>query len=108
MLYITIDDFYRDAASCASMSRDEERLCARQMATGDASARERLIRSYLPFVAASIKHAPAHMQGLSLVLSCRQALEKSVDSFDFLQDSESFSHRLSWAMRQEVVKQIAK
>lgn len=108
MLYITIDDFYRHAAACSAMSREEERLCARQMAAGDASARERLIQSYFPRVAAFIKHAPAHMQGLSLALSCLQALEKAVDSFNFLQDSEPFSHRLSWALRQALTAHIAK
>ncbi len=107
MLYIRAEDFYEEARSCSAMSRQEELQCARQMREGDALARERLIRSYLPMTAAYISRLPAHMQSLRLVLGCRQALEKAVDAFDFLQDSEPFSHRLNWYLRSAVTKYIA-
>ena len=107
MLYIRAEDFYEEARSCSAMSRQEELQCARQMREGDALARERLIRSYLPMTAAYISRMPAHRQSLRLILDCRQALEKAVDAFDFLQDSEPFSHRLNWYLRSAVTKYIA-
>ena len=90
------------------MSRQEEKEYAYQMKNGDGSARERLIQSYLPMVAAHVKRAPAHVQSLGLILYCQQALEKAVDSFDFFQDSETFAHRLSWYLRQATIKYIVK
>jgi len=108
MIYISIDDFYEKAALCKVLSRQEEIECAKRMKNGDTFAREELIQSYIPMVEGHIKHAKPHMQNLGLVLYCQQALEKAVDSFDFLQDSEPFSHRLSWALRQAVAKYIAR
>lgn len=106
MIYISIEDFYKKAESCHVLSRQEEIECAQQMKNGDAAARERLIESYLPMVAAHVKRTNPHMQKLGLVLYCQQALENAVDSFDFLQDSEKFSHRLSWHLRQAVVRYV--
>lgn len=104
MVYISIEDFYEKAATCNILSRQEEIACAKQMKDGDALAREKLIQSYLPMAAAYIKRARPHMQTLGLALHCVYALEKAVDSFDFLQDSEPFSHRLNWWLRQAVIK----
>ncbi|MBQ8816830.1 MAG: hypothetical protein IJZ84_06085 [Lachnospiraceae bacterium] len=106
MIFISIEDFYEKVSSFSKMSRQEEKECALQMKEGSTAARERLIQSYLPMVAAHIKHMPSHMQNLGFVLYCQQALEKAVDSFNFLQDSETFSHRLSWYLRQADVKYI--
>lgn len=108
MVYITVDDFFEDAASCVRLSRQEEIECARLMKSGDKLARERLIRSYMPFVAAHIKHAPKKSQTLGLAVYCVAALEKEVDSFNFLQESEPFSHRLSWCLRQTSVKHLVR
>lgn len=108
MIYISVVDFFEKVSTCSPMSRQEEIECARQMKNGDTAARERLIQSYLPMVADCIKHAKPHMQNLALVLYCVQALEKAVDSFNFLQDSEPFSHRLSWHLRQAVASCIVK
>ncbi|MBP1581291.1 MAG: hypothetical protein J6A26_02680 [Oscillospiraceae bacterium] len=108
MIFITIDDFYAKASTCSTMSRQEEIECAKQMKGGDLLARERLIQSYLPMMAGHIKHAKPHLQNLGLVLYYQQALEKAVDTFDFLQDSEPFSHRLSWCFRQALVKYIVR
>ena len=100
MVYISVEDFYEKTNSCYVMTRQEEIACAIQMQNGDIAARERLVQSYLPMVAGHIKHTKPHMQSLGLILHCVQALEKAVDSFDFLQDGEPFSHRLSWWLRQ--------
>ena len=77
------------------------------MKAGDASARARLIESYLPMVVATVKRSPAFMQTLGFVFSCLNELEKAVDSFNFLQDGETFTHRLSWYMRQVTTRYIA-
>jgi len=102
MIYITIDDFYANAASCTKLTREEEIECAKLMKTGDIDARHRLIQSYLPMVAGYIRRQPIDMQTLGLALHCEQALAKAVDSFNFLQESETFTHRLSWCLRQTV------
>ena len=62
MIYISIEDFYKKAESCHVLSRQEEIECAQQMKNGDAAARERLIESYLPMVAAHVKRTNPHMQ----------------------------------------------
>ncbi len=102
MIYITIDDFYANAASCSRLTREEEIECAKLMQAGDEAARERLIKSYLPMVAGYIRRQRIDMQTLGLALHCEQALAKAVDSFNFLQDGEPFTHRLSWCLRQTV------
>ena len=108
MIFVSIDDFYEKAALCNVLSRQEEIECAIEMKNGDTAAREKLIQSYMPMVARHIKYAKPHMQNLGLVLYCRQALEKAVDSFDFLQDSEPFCHRLNWYLRQAIVNYIVR
>ena len=108
MVYISVEDFYQKAGSCYVMTRQEEIECAKKMKSGDNDARERLVQSYIPMIAGHIKRTKPHMQNLGLVLYCMQALEKAVDSFDFLQDSEPFSHRLSWYLRQAITNYIVK
>lgn len=108
MIYASAEDFYEKAATCIVLSRQQEIECAKQMKNGDALAREKLIQSYLPMVAEHIKHTQPHMQTLGLVLYCVHALEKAVDSFDFLQDSEPFSHRLNWWLRHAVIEYIVR
>ncbi len=108
MIYVSVDDFYEKASLCKRLTREEELECARKMKAGDKEAREQLIQSYIPVVAGYIKHTKSHLQNLGLVLYCIQALEKAVDSFDFIQDSETFSHRLSWHLRQAVTRYIVR
>ena len=107
MLYTSIDDFFEKASSCRKLPREEEIYLAEAMYNGDASAREQLIRSYIPMVAGHIKRCSPHMQTLRLVYTCLRSLEKAVDSFNFLQTSETFTHRLSWWLRQAVTEYIA-
>lgn len=107
MLYISLEDFYEKTASCCRLTRQEEVDCAIAVSRGDLAARDRLLQSYIPMVAGHIKRCKPHLQTLKLVYACLQALEKAVDSFDFLQDSEPFSHRLSWWLRQTTVQYIA-
>ena len=107
MIYITIDDFYKRANACARLSREEEISCAKKMKNGDAEARMRLIESYIPVIAGNIRRLTKNYQTITLALRSEQMLEKLVDSFDFLQESETFIHRLSWGMKQVVTKYIA-
>lgn len=107
MIFISIEDFYEKAASCRILTRPEEIEYAKRMAQGDADARERIIESYLPMTASHVKRAKPEMQTLSMALYCVNALEKAVDSFNFLQESETFAHRLSWYLRNAAVKYIA-
>jgi len=104
MVFVSVDDFFEKVGTCTVLTRQEEIECAKQMENGDAAARERLIQSYMPMLASYIKQAKPDIRTFGLVLYCQQALEKAVDSFDFLQDSETFTHRLSLHLRQAVVK----
>lgn len=106
MVYVSVEDFYDKAGLVSTMSREEELACAKKMKDGDETARERLIQSYLPMVAGHIKHGRCDMQSLGLVYSCLQALETAVDKFDFFQEGETFSHRLSWYLRQATTEYI--
>lgn len=108
MIYTSLEDFYAKAASCQSLTRQEERSYALRMAQGDTDARQRLIEGYLPMVAAHIRRLSANMQQFALVIYCVHALEQAVDSFDFLQDSETFTHRLSWYLRQATAQYIVR
>lgn len=107
MLYISADDFFEKTRRISPLSREEERVLAEKMKAGDSQARERLIAGYLPHVAGHIRQLPEQYHTLALVMRSCRALEKAVDSFDFLQDSETFSHRLSWWLRQTTVAYIA-
>lgn len=107
MIFISLGDFFEKVSDCRRLNRQEEMECARQMKSGDDSARERLIESYLPMVAAHVKRISPHLQSLGMVIYCQQALEKAVDSFNFEQNSESFAHRLSWHLRQATTRYIA-
>ncbi len=107
MFFLSADDFFNKVSSIPRLSREEEKALARQMAGGDEKARETLIRNYLPYVAACIRRSSKHLQTLHTVYTCIDSLEKGVDQFDFLQDSEAFTHHLSWRMRQCITKCIA-
>ena len=108
MVYTSVEDFYEKADRCGRLTRQEERECAEHMKNGDQNAREKLVQSYLPMVAAYIRRRQLQRQTLGLVFYCVQALEKAVDSFDFLQDSEPFSHRLNWWLRQATTEYIVR
>jgi DNA-directed RNA polymerase sigma subunit (sigma70/sigma32) len=107
MLYISKDDFYQKAKTAVHLTREQEKACALAMSNGDIAARQKIIESYLPQVAAAIRKSPEHIQTLNTVYNALATLEQGVDSFNFLQDSESFSHHLSWRLRQCIVRCIA-
>ena len=106
MLFLGPEDFFEKVRHIPPISRELELHYAKQMALGDTGAREALITGYLPYVAAVLRRG-YRICTLELILRSYMALEKAVDSFDFLQDREPFSHRLSWVMRQTVTAYIA-
>ena len=106
MLYISVRDFLEKAADAPRITREEEKECARLMHEGDAASRERIIANYLPMTASYVRRAPLEHRTLGLVYACLQALEKAVDSFNFLQEGETFTHRLSWVLRQTTMHYI--
>ena len=106
-MYISIEDFYEQAKICKRISREEEIEVAKLWKSGNEEARTRLIEGYLFAVAGHIRKMPEQFQTLGLVYYCMQALEKAVDSFNFLQESETFLHRLSWHLRQASTRYIA-
>jgi DNA-directed RNA polymerase sigma subunit (sigma70/sigma32) len=108
MVYVSIEDFYEKARACRKLSRAEEIQWAEKMKAGDPAAREMLVQSYLPMVAGHIKRLTPPMQTLGMAIYCHHALERAVDTFNFLQDSEPFSHHLSWALRQATTRYIVK
>lgn len=108
MVYIDIQDFYRKAAACRRLSRQEELRCAGAMAGGDAQAREQLVHSYLPMVAGRLKNESEEIQTLGCALCLQAELEKAVAAFDFLQDREPFTNRLSLIFRRAVTRYLAR
>ncbi len=107
MLFMDAEDFFNHAAGHSRMTREEEKSCARNIAQGDTDARNKLIQSYLPQVAAQVRRMPKELQTLRTVYCCLAALEKGVDGFNFLQDNETFVHHLSWRLRQCITRCIA-
>ena len=106
MLFISAEDFFTQVKNIPRLSREEERELAQQMPRNP-DEREQLIRAYMPMVAAHVRRAPQDLHTLKTVYACMDALEKGVDSFNFLQDGESFAHHLSQRLRQCIVRCIA-
>lgn len=77
------------------------------MLAGDHDAKNALIESYLPFVAASVKRVSTGEPSLELICRFVCALERQVETFDFSQENEPFSHRLSLALKKAAAEYIA-
>ena len=107
MLFISIEDFITKANTIPRLSREEEKAIVLRMIDGDEEAKDKLIYSSLPSVAFHVRRAPENIRTLNTVYACIDALEKAIDRFDFLQDSETFAHHLSGCLRQCITKCIA-
>jgi len=107
MLFISVEDFLNRASAIPHLSRCEEKVLAQRMAAGDPTARQALVRSYLPQAAAVVRRAPREIRTLHTVYVCIAAVEKGVDCFNFLQDSETFAHHLGWRLRQCITRCLA-
>jgi hypothetical protein len=106
MLFISAEDFFAQVKGIPPLTREDERRLAQQLPQ-DPAAREQLIRAYMPTVAAYIRRAPQELHTLQTVYVCLDSLEKGVDSFNFLQDSETFAHHLSWRLRNCITRCLA-
>ncbi len=104
MLFISMEDFLTQASGIPRLSRDAEKDLAQRMVSGDRNARETLVRSQLPLVSALVRRAPQKIRTLRTVYACIATVEKGVDSFNFLQDSETFAHYLGWRLRQCIIR----
>ena len=107
MLYISPEDFYAKTKHLKPLSREEEKQLAKKMQAGDTDVRQALIDGYTGMVVAVCKRQKPQLQSLELIYRCMSALEKAIDRFDFLQDSETFTHHLSWVLRQTTTRYIA-
>lgn len=107
MLFISVEDFFRSAKAAPPMPREQEKALAVRMAGGDKAARDALVRRYLPMAASYVRRLPREVQTLRSVYACISALEAGVDRFNFLQDGETFTHHLSWRLRQCITRCIA-
>ncbi|MBE6591309.1 MAG: hypothetical protein E7646_04645 [Ruminococcaceae bacterium] len=107
MMFLSVEDFFNKTQSIKLLSRDEQAHLAARMRNNDPEARQMLIEAYLPVVAAHIKRAPKALCTLHTLYTCIDSLEKGVDSFNFLQEGESFTHHLSWRMRQCITRCLA-
>ncbi|MBQ1281175.1 MAG: hypothetical protein IIY16_02895 [Oscillospiraceae bacterium] len=106
MIFARLEDFYEKAAACTRLDRAAELDAYRRMKRGDAAARQELLESYLPMTAGFVRRS--REPSLGLALACVSALERAADSFDFLQESETFTHRLSWYLRNAAAKWLVR
>ena len=106
MLYLSKEDFFKKAA-VERISRDEEKAYAVRMKNGDIEARSAIVTGYLPFVASYLKRTLGNEVSLEAIYRCVGVLEDLVDKFNFLQDSESFVHRLGLQLRNTLNGYIA-
>ena len=107
MLFITTQQFFAQAAGAKRLDRQEEITCAARMRAGDAEAKDALVQSYLSFVAASVKRVSTGEPSMELICRFVCTLEREVETFDFSQESETFTHRLSLALRKTTAEYIA-
>ena len=104
MLFITVGDFFQKVRNTTRLSRSDEKDLAVKMKKSNADARQAIVNSYIPIVASYIRRSPKELQTLETIYSCIRSLEKGVDSFNFMQDSETFIHHLSWCLRQCITR----
>ena len=107
MLFVSFDDFLNQVSAIVPLTREEAKNLGIQMAAGEPSAREQLIRGHLPYVAAFIRRGPQGIQTLHTVYACIDCLERRVDRFDFSREQPRFIDDLSKALRQCLTRCIA-
>ena len=107
MIFTDTENFFARASAEKLPSREEEKALAKRMKNGDCAARETLINGYLPMVASLVLRGPEEIRTLHTVYSCISELEAEVDTFNFMQEGESFVHHLSRRLRQCITKCLA-
>lgn len=107
MLYTSSRDFFDKVSAIQPLSRDAEMQYVTLMKQGDMKAREIIINSYLPFVASYAKRYFNDEVTLGLIYRFLSTLEKSVDQFNFHQETRSFYSFLSLRFRRDCIEYIA-
>ncbi len=107
MLFLSEADFFEKAAKYSRLPREEELACAKLIKEGEPEAKNKIVCSYLPTVAAFVRKTQKNYRGLELIYRLLGALEKEIDNFDFSQKSETFAHRLTFVMRKTLTEYIA-
>lgn len=107
MIFIDTQDFFVKANRAVRPSRDLEKEYAIQARAGNQEAKDRLVEGYMPIIASYVKRLGKEMQSLELIYRMVNMLEREVEAFDFLQDGEAFTHRLSLRCKKIVTEYIA-
>ena len=108
MLFTCAKDFFDKASNIERISRQQEKELYSLIKAGDTTARDKMVESYLFIVASRIKRLPNDIHSIDLIYSCVDKLEKEVDKFDFSNDGETFTHRLTLIIQKEITNHIAK
>ena len=108
MMFVSSEQFMLQARQAERLTVQQEKELFAQMQAGDDQAAQRLARSYLPTVAATAQRvSPGGKPSLELICRFVCTLEREVEAFDFSQESEPFTHRLSLALRKTTAEYIA-
>ncbi|MBQ7379514.1 MAG: hypothetical protein IJW70_07560 [Clostridia bacterium] len=106
MLFISSEQFLVQANALKKLTRQQEKAAYVQMRAGNKDAKESLVESYLPVVAAMAKRVSTGEPSMELVCRMVATLEREVEQFDFSQESEPFTHRLSLVLKKVVAEYI--
>ena len=108
MMFVSSEQFMLLAGQAECLTRQQEKELYAQMQAGDDQAAQRLAQSYLPLVASAAKRvSPGGKPSFELICRFVCTLEREVEAFDFSQESESFTHRLSLALKKTTAEYIA-
>ena len=107
MVFLSFEDFAEKVEKTEKLTPGKAEELNINMKNGDESARETLIEGHLYLVKGHILRMNPEMRTLRHVMECVSALSKAVDSFNFLTKSETFTHRLSFYLRNATTKYIA-
>lgn len=103
MLFTCSEDFFEQTSKISRLSREEEKEYGKKMQNGDEEAKQALINSYLPVVAAIIKRYTADTPSLELIYRSIKTLEEMISKYDFQQDNV-FMNALSSNLRRVITK----
>lgn len=105
MLYTCSNDFFKYATSISRISREEEKELGLKMQEGNEDAKEQLIRSYIPVLAAYLKKY-SRDPSLSLVYCGLDVLADSVKNWNFQIENPTFTRFLGDRVRQMITRYI--
>ena len=107
MLFISFEDFVGKVNLIEKLTPQKAEKLYIDMKNGKTESREALIEGHLYLVKGHILRQNPEMRTFRHLMECVSALNRAVDSFDFTTKSETFSHRLSFYLRNATTKYIA-